>query len=196
MVDHNGLFSYSPNLSNNRNGPACFRCGEQGHMRNECTNRVFCSNCKSGNHCNRTCRKLRNNTSNPHPHMIPSYSLNDQNPAAPTTGAVNNRLWFENHHELNQPRSITTVHTPPANNMSQAQTTNMTEGFMQILSQAITNNKGDGMKQMMKNIKLSMEQTKLNASPGSARLKQPQNSVACHSENYSAKEWLHLCYMY
>ena len=37
--------------------------------------------------------------------------------------------------------------------MSPAQTANMTEAFTQILSQVITNNKGDGTKQMMKNIK-------------------------------------------
>ena len=115
-------------------------------MRNECTNRVFCSNCKSGNHCNRTCRKLRNNTPSPinshiptgyHPTATPP-PLNDQNPAAPTTGTVNNRLWFQNHYELNQPRSSTTVHTPPVNNMSPAQAANMTEAFTQILSQVVT----------------------------------------------------------
>ena len=157
-ADRNDLFSNSPNSPNNRNGPTCFRCGEQGHMRNECTNRVFCSNCRSGNYCNRTCRKLRNNTPSPinsnilkgyHPTATPP-PLNDQNPAAPTTGTVNNGLWF---HELNQPRSSTTVHTPPANNMSPAQVANMTEAFTQILSQVVTNNKGDGTIQMMKNIK-------------------------------------------
>ena len=106
-VDCNGLFSDFLDSSNNRNGPTCFWCGEQGHMRNECTSRVFCSNCKSGNHCNRTCRKIRNNTPSPinnhtptgyHPTATPP-PLNDQNPAA--TGTVNNRLWFQNHQELN-----------------------------------------------------------------------------------------------
>ena len=37
-----------------------------------------------------------------------------------------------------------------------------------------------------------MEQTKLNALPGSARLKQLQNSATHHSENESAKEWPHV----
>ena len=40
-----------------------------------------------------------------------------------------------------------------------------------------------------------MEQTKPNASPGSARLKQPQSSATGHSESSSAKGWPHQCYM-
>ena len=54
-TDRNALFNDSPNSSNDRNGPTCFKCGEQGHMRNECTNRVFCNNCNSRGHCDRTC---------------------------------------------------------------------------------------------------------------------------------------------
>ena len=94
MMDRNRLFNDSPNSSNNRNAPMCFRCGEQGHMRNKCVNRVFCSNCKSGNYSNRTCRKLRSNVPSPtnshiptgyHPTATPP-PLNEQNPAAqPTT---------------------------------------------------------------------------------------------------------------
>ena len=39
---HNGLDNNnSPNSSDTRNGPTCFRCGEQGHMRSECRERVF-----------------------------------------------------------------------------------------------------------------------------------------------------------
>ena len=30
---HNGFHNNSPNSSDNRNGPTCFKCGEQGHMR-------------------------------------------------------------------------------------------------------------------------------------------------------------------
>ena len=37
--------------------------------------------------------------------------------------------------------------------MSPAQAANMTEAFTQIMSQFVAKNKGDGMKQMMKNIK-------------------------------------------
>ena len=139
-ADCNILFNDSPDSSNNRNGPTCFQCGEQGHMINECTARVFCSNCKSRNHCNRTCRKVRNNTPSPinthiptgyHPTATPP-PLNDQNPA--TTGTANNGLLFQNQQEVNQPRTSTTAHTPPKNNMSPAQTANMTEAFTQILS--------------------------------------------------------------
>ena len=37
---HNGLHNNnSPNSSDSRNGPTCFRCGEQGHMRAECRER-------------------------------------------------------------------------------------------------------------------------------------------------------------
>ena len=70
------------------------------------------------------------------------------------TGTTNNRIWFQNHHDLNQPRTSTTVHKPPMNNMSPAHAANMTEAFTQLLTQVVTNNKGDGMKQMMKNIKM------------------------------------------
>ena len=71
-MDRNGLFSNSPNSSNNRNRPTCFKCEEQGHMRHNCTNRVFYSHCSG--HCDRTCRKLRNNTPSPtNSHIPPEY---------------------------------------------------------------------------------------------------------------------------
>ena len=53
------------NLSNPadpRNGPTCFRCGEQGHMRGECRKRVFCNHCRSYNHDTKACRKQHDNT--------------------------------------------------------------------------------------------------------------------------------------
>ena len=54
----NGLCNNnSPNSSDTRNGPTCFRCGEQGHMRLECRERVFCNNCKTYNHNTKACRK-------------------------------------------------------------------------------------------------------------------------------------------
>ena len=68
--------------------------------------------------------------------------------------------------------------------MLPAHSANMTEAFTQLLAQVVTNQKDDGTKQMMKNIKTSsMEQIKRNASLGSARLKQQQNSATLHSEN-------------
>ena len=33
---HNGFHNNSPNSSDNRNRPTCFKCGEQGHMRINC----------------------------------------------------------------------------------------------------------------------------------------------------------------
>ena len=41
-TSHNGLHkNISPNSSDNRNGPVCFRCREQGHIRSNCNERVF-----------------------------------------------------------------------------------------------------------------------------------------------------------
>ena len=54
-----------PNLADPRNGPTCFRCGEQGHMRAECRKRVFCNHCRSYNHDTKECRKQHNNTPSP-----------------------------------------------------------------------------------------------------------------------------------
>ena len=44
----NGFHSNLPNSSDNRNGPTCFKYGEQGHMRMDCRERVFYTlqNCK------------------------------------------------------------------------------------------------------------------------------------------------------
>ena len=36
--------------TDNRSGPICFRCGERGHLRFNCTERVFCDFCKTFNH--------------------------------------------------------------------------------------------------------------------------------------------------
>ena len=50
-----------PNPPDLRNGPTCFRCGEQGHMRAECREKVFCNHCRSYNHDTKACRKQYNN---------------------------------------------------------------------------------------------------------------------------------------
>ena len=164
----NGFFNDSPIPSNNRNAPMCFRCGKQGHMRHECkTGRVFCNHCKSNSHSNRACRKLMNSTHSLtnshipmgyHPTATPPQ-LNTPNQAAQATtqpqltSTTNNRLWFQNYQDTNQPRTSTTVHTPPMNNMSPAPSANMTEAFTQLLAQVMTNKKDNSMKQIMKNIK-------------------------------------------
>ena len=65
-TSRNDLHSYiSPNSSDNRNGPTCFRCRERGHMRSECRERVFCNNCKTFNHNTKACRKQHNNIPSP-----------------------------------------------------------------------------------------------------------------------------------
>ena len=61
-TDCNGLQNdNSPNPPDLRNGPTCFRCGEQGHMRAECRERVFSNHCRSYNHDTKACRKQHNN---------------------------------------------------------------------------------------------------------------------------------------
>ena len=140
---HNRFFNDSPNSSNNRNAPMCFRCGEQGHMRHECgINRVFCSYCKSSSHSNRACRKLTNGTPSPNNSHIPMgyhpiatpppLPGNTSNQGTHTssqpqlTSTTNNGLWFQNYQDTNQPRTSTMVHTPLMNNMSPASSTNVT----------------------------------------------------------------------
>ena len=54
-----------PNPPDLRNGPTCFRCGEQGHMRAECRERVFYNHCRSYNHGTKACRKQHNNIPSP-----------------------------------------------------------------------------------------------------------------------------------
>ena len=63
---HNSLQTNNPtNFSDTRNGPICFKCREQGHMRLECRERVFCSNCKTYNHDTKACRRQHSNTPSP-----------------------------------------------------------------------------------------------------------------------------------
>ena len=148
----------------------CFRCGEQGDMRNECeTERVFCTYCKNASHNNRVCRKLTNSTPRPtnshiptgyHPTATPLPLIGSAPNLGPHTtaqpqqrGTTNNRLWFQNYPDTNQPRTSTTIHTPFINNMSPASSANMMEAITQLLTQVASNKKDDVSKQMMKNIK-------------------------------------------
>ena len=65
-TSHNCLHNnISPNTSDNRNRPICFRCGEQGHMRSACRERVFCNHCKIYSHSTKACRKQHNNIPSP-----------------------------------------------------------------------------------------------------------------------------------
>ena len=166
----NVFFHDSPNSPNNRNIPMCFRCGEQGHMRNECEiKRVFCTYCKSSSHSNRACRKLTNSTPSKNNSHIPmGYHPTATPPPLPgstpnqgtcttaqlqPTGTTNNELWFQNYPSTNQPRTSTTVHTPFTNNMSPASSTNVMEAITQLLTQVVGSKKDEVSKQMMKNIK-------------------------------------------
>ena len=77
-ISHNRLQNENPpNPPDLRNGPTCFRCGEQGHMRAECRERVFCNHCRSYNHDTKACRKQHNNIPSPtHSQIARGYHPN------------------------------------------------------------------------------------------------------------------------
>ena len=165
--NRNSFLNNSPNSSENRNGPTCFRCGEQGYMRLECSKeRVFCTHCRTQNQDIKACRKHHNSTPSPtnshistgyHPIATPPPLLG----TAPTTGIHSqqtgtnpNGPLFQNYFDTYQPRTSTTIHTP-FNGTSPAPSANMTEALTQIIMQVTNNNKKDDVsKQMMKNIKI------------------------------------------
>ena len=71
-----GFHNNSPNSSDTGNGPTCFKCGEQGHMRSECRERVFCTLCRTYNHNTKACRKQHNNIPSPtNSHITVGYHL-------------------------------------------------------------------------------------------------------------------------
>ena len=131
--------------------------------------RIFCSHCRSNSHSNRACRKLTTGTPSPtnshipmgyHPTVtLPPLIGNTPNQGTHTTGqpqttsTTNNGLCFQNYQDTNQPRTSTTMHIPPMNNMSPASSANMTEALTQLLTQVVSNKKDDVSKQMMENIK-------------------------------------------
>ena len=165
---HNGFHNNSPNSSDNRNRPTCFKCGEQGHMRMDCKERVFCTHCRTANHDTKACRKYHSNAPSPtnshspagyHPTATPPPLMGATTAIQQTqqTGTTNNGPLFQNLFDNNQPRISTTIHTP-FNSASPAPSANMTEALMQIMAQVtqVTNNnkKDEVSKQMMKNIKI------------------------------------------
>ena len=166
QANRNGFQNNSPNSSDNRNGPTCYRCGEQGHMKIDCKERVYCTNCKTANHDTKACRRHRNSIPSPiNNHILTGYHPTATPPpliGATTTGgqktqqtgATNNGPLFQNLFEAQIPRINATVHTP-FNGTSPAPSANMTEAITQILVQVTNNNKQDNVsKQMMKNIKI------------------------------------------
>ena len=149
------------NASDNRNGPVCFRCGEQGHRRSTCRERVFCDHCKTYNHGTKACRKQLDNIPSPANSQIPTGYHPTATPpplTGPTTntqqtGAHNNRL-FQNLFNNNQPRTSTMIQTPH-NGTSLTTPANLVEGTTQIMNQVTNNHKRDyASKKMMKNIKI------------------------------------------
>ena len=164
-TSHNGLHNNSPNSSDTRNGPTCFRCGEQGHMRSECRERVFCNNYKIYNHDTQACRKQHNNIPSPansqittgyHPTATPPPLMGTTTATqqAHQTGTHNNSPLFQNLFENNQPRASTMIHTL-YNVASPAAPADIVEGLTQIMTQVANDNKrDDASKQMMKNIKI------------------------------------------
>ena len=71
---HNSFHNNSLNFSDNRNGPTCFKCGEQGHMRMDCRERVFCTHCRTVNHDTKACRKHHSNAPSPtNSHILAGY---------------------------------------------------------------------------------------------------------------------------
>ena len=194
-TSRNSFHNNSPNSSDNRNGPTCFRFGEQGHMRFECSKeRVFCTHCRSLNHNIKACRKHHNSTPSPtnshipagyHPTATPPPLIGTATTGTHSqqTGTTTSVPLFQNYLDIHQPRTSTTIHTP-FNGTSPLPSANMTEALTQIITQ-VTNNikKDDISKQMMKNIKSLMVPTKQNASLASAKWKQQPGLVANHFAN-------------
>ena len=127
----NGLHNnISPNSSDNRNCPICFRCGEQGHMAN--------SQITTGYHP----------TATPPPLMGTTTTTTQQ------TGIHNNNPLFQNLLDNNQPRTSTMIQTPHNGNSPTAPF-DLVDGITQIMNQVANNNKrDDASKQMLKNIKM------------------------------------------
>ena len=160
---HSGLQNNSLNSSDKRNGPTCFKCGEQDHMRLDCRERVFCTLCRTHNHDTKACRRQHNNIPSPtnshfttgyHPTATPQPLIGTTMTPMYQTGTHNNGPLFQNFFENNQPRTSTTIHTP-FNCASPAPSANMMEGLTQIMTPVTNNNKRDeASKQMMKNIKI------------------------------------------
>ena len=69
---HNNFQYNSPNFSDNRQGITCYRCGELGHIKADCKERVYCTTCRSAHQDTKACRKHHNNTPSPPNNHIPT----------------------------------------------------------------------------------------------------------------------------
>ena len=122
-----------------RNGPTCFRCGEQGHMRVECRKRVFCNHCRSYNQDTKACRKQHDNT----PSLTHSQKVTGYHPTAtppPLMGTAAATQPTETHNnplfnllDNNQPRTSTLIHIQH-NGTSPATPADLIEGITQIMN--------------------------------------------------------------
>ena len=140
QTSHNGFQYNSPNSSDNRRRPTCYRCGEQGHIKMDCKERVYCTNCRSANHDIKVCRRQCNNTPSPlnnhiptgyHPTAIPQPLIGTTSAGEQPTqqpNITNNGHLFQNLFENQIPRNNTASHTP-FNRISPAPSANMTEAF-------------------------------------------------------------------
>ena len=146
-------FQYnSPNSSDNRRGVTCYRCGKLGHIKADCKERVYCTNCRSVHHDTKACRKQRNNIPSPLNNHIPTGYHPTATPPpliGVTTGGqpaqhtnTTNGHYFQNLFENQIPRT-NIVPNPQFNGASPAPSANMTEAFMQILAQVTNNENND-----------------------------------------------------
>ena len=158
-------FQYnSPNSSDNWRGVTCYRCGELGHIKADCKERVYCTNCRLTNHDTKVCRKQHNNTPSPlnnhiptgyHPTATPPPLIGATTGGQPAqqTNTTNNGHFFQNLFENQIPRT-NTIPNRQFNGASPAPSANMTEAFTQILAQVTNNKNNDVSRRMMKNIKI------------------------------------------
>ena len=138
----------------NRSGPICFRCGERGHLRFNCTERVFCDYCKTYNHNSRVCRKQPDNKPSPTGSQIATGYHPTATLPPLTNGQPPNNQFLQNLFENNQPRTSTMIQTPYTG-ASPTTPADLMEGLTQIINQATKSNQWDETaKQMMKNIKI------------------------------------------
>ena len=128
----------SPNSSDNRRGITCYRCGELGHIKADCKERVYCTTCRSAHHNTKVCRKHRNNTPSPPNNHIPTgyHPTVTPPPLIGTTagGQPTQQTYTANGHYLqnlleNQTARNNTAPNPQYNGASPAPSANMTEAF-------------------------------------------------------------------
>ena len=160
---HNNFQYNSPNLSDNRRGINCYRCGELGHIKAECKERVFCTTCRSSHHDTQVCKKHCNNTPSPtnnniptgyHPTVTPPPLIGTTTGGQPTQQTnTTNGHYLQNLLE-NQTARNNMVPTPQYSGTSPTPSANMTEAFTQILAHVTNNKNNDISRQLMKNIKI------------------------------------------